>query len=255
MELPLGWRTDLAVRRAGGSSVDEHADHLVVRSPDNPAFHWGNFLLVTDQALVDDADRWVSTFETEFPDAEHRAVGLVAEPRDDSGWYAHGLVVEHEDVLSTDSRPDSTPLAQGYLVRRLDTHEDWSQSTGLEVEEYPGDAEFHHAATTTRARMSERGVAAWFGAFHGDRLAAQLGIVDCGDGVARYQAVLTSTRHRRRGLAGHLIGVAAQWAADRGVQTWVIVADAGSPASKLYQRRGFVSAERSTQAYRKPPAD
>lgn len=253
--LPLGWHTDLAVRRAGGSTVEEHGDHLVVRSPDNPAFHWGNFVLVTDQSAVDDADRWVAIFEAEFPDAEHRAVGLVAEPSDDSGWYAHGLVVEHEDVLSTDTCPDPTPVTEGYLVRRLDTHEDWSQSTGLEVEEFPGDAEFHHAATATRARMSERGVAAWFGAFHGDRLAAQLGIVDCGEGVARYQAVLTGVDHRRRGLASHLLGAAARWAADRGAGTWVIVADADSPASRLYQARGFRPAARSAQAYRKPPLD
>src|SRR4051794_10284421 len=107
--LPLGWHTDLAVRRAGGSTVEEHRDHLVVRSPDNPAFHWGNFVLVTDPVAVDDADRWVSVFEAEFPGAEHRAVGLVAEPTDDSGWYAHGLVVEHEDVLSTDTCPDRIP--------------------------------------------------------------------------------------------------------------------------------------------------
>ncbi|MGY2875052.1 GNAT superfamily N-acetyltransferase [Marmoricola sp. URHA0025 HA25] len=252
MDLPLGWRTDLAVRRAGGSTVDELADHLVVRSPDNPAFHWGNFVLVTDPGAVDDADRWVSTFEKEFPGAEHRAIGLVAEPGDDSGWYQQGLVVEHEDVLGADRRPEPTPVPQGYLVRRLGTHEDWSQSTGLELDEYPGDAEFHHAATATRARMSERGVAAWFGAFHGDRLVAQLGIVDCGDAVARYQAVLTAADHRRHGLASHLLGEAAGWAADRRARSWVIVADADSPASRLYQGRGFGLAGRSSQAYRRP---
>lgn len=254
MVLPLGWHTDLAVRRAGGSTVEELADHLVVRSPDNPAFHWGNFVLVTEPSAVDDADRWVPTFEKELPDAQHRAIGLVAEPRDDSGWYAHGLVVEHEDVLSTDRSPDPAPLTEGYLVRKLETQEDWSRSTGLEVAEYPGDAEFHHAATATRARMSERGVAAWFGAFQGDRLAAQLGIVDCGDGRARYQAVLTDAGHRRRGLASHLLDVAARWAADAGAHTWVIIADADSPASRLYRARGFAHTGRLAQAYRKPPS-
>jgi len=252
--LPLGWHTDLAVRRAGGSLVEERPGHLLVRTPTNPTFHWGNFILVTEPAAVDDADRWLSTFETEFPDAAHRAIGLVAEPRDDSRWYAHGLVVEHEDVLSTGRCPDLAPLTLGYLVRKIETQDDWSQSHALEVDEYPGDAEFHRAATATRARMSERNVAAWFGAFHGDRLVAQLGIVDCGEDVARYQAVLTAEEHRRRGLASHLLGVAARWAEDRGARTWVIIADADSPASRLYQARGFAGASRSAQAYRKPPS-
>jgi len=254
MDLPLGWHTDLAVRRAGGSLVEDRGDHLVVRTPTNPAFHWGNFVLVTDPAAVDDADRWLATFETGFPDAPHRAIGLVAEPSDDSAWYSLGLVVEHEDVLATRSRPASVTLADGYQVRELSDPEDWSQSTDLEVEEFPGDEEFQRRAAITRAEMTARGLAGWFGAFRDGVLAAQLGIVDCGDGVARYQAVLTADGHRRQGLASHLIGVAARWAADRGARTWVIIADADSPASRLYQARGFTRTDRSAQAYRKPPA-
>jgi GNAT superfamily N-acetyltransferase len=101
--------------------------------------------------------------------------------------------------------------------------------------------------------MTEQGHLAWFGAFHGDRLAAELGIVDCGEGVARYQSVVTAAEHRRRGLAGHLLGVAAQWAADRGARRWVIVADAGSDAARLYRSRGFEPADSGARAQRKPP--
>jgi GNAT superfamily N-acetyltransferase len=251
MDLPLGWHTDIAVRRVAGSSVEDRHDHLVVRTPDNPTYHWGNFILVTDPAAVDDADRWLTTFEGEFPEAAHRAVGLVAEPRE-SAWDAVDLLVEHEDVLAADRCPAPAPLADGYLVRELGTHEDWSQSRGLEVGEFPGEEEFQRLATLARAGMCERGDAAWFGAFHGDRLVAGLGIVDCGEGVARYQAVITGAEHRRRGLASHLLGVAAAWAGDRGARTWVIIADADSDASRLYQARGFAPVERGVQAYRDP---
>jgi len=254
MDLPLGWHTDIAVRRAGGSLVEDRRDHVVVRTPTNPMFHWGNFVLVTDPAAVDDADRWLTTFEAEFPDAPHRAIGLVAEPQDGSAWYALGLVVEHEDVLATEACPPPAPLAGDYVVRELREPEDWSRSTALEIDEFPGDEEFQRRATATRAEMSTRGRAGWFGAFRDGRLAAQLGVVDCGLCVARYQAVLTGEEHRRQGLASHLIGVAAQWAADRGARSWVIIADAESAASRLYQTRGFVHAGRSAQAYRKPPS-
>ena len=52
MDVPLSWHTDLAVLAASGSWVEEHADHLVVRTPANPSYHWGNFVLVTDPTAV-----------------------------------------------------------------------------------------------------------------------------------------------------------------------------------------------------------
>ena len=42
----LGLRTDLVLLRLGGSVVEHHDDHVVVRTPDNPTYWWGNFLLV-----------------------------------------------------------------------------------------------------------------------------------------------------------------------------------------------------------------
>jgi GNAT superfamily N-acetyltransferase len=255
-ELPLGWHTDLAVLRIHGSTVEERADHLVVRTPANPLYHWGNFVLVTDPSASDDADRWIRGFEEEFPDAGHRAIGLVAEPSDPEVWSKYGLSLEGDDVLATDDCPAPTPTPQGYLVRQLEDSIGWDQSTGLRVAELPEDdrreAEFERLRTEERIATSKSGKVAWFGAFHGDRLAAELGIVDCGGGIARYQSVVTAAEHRRHGLAGHLLGVAAGWAADRGASRWVIVADAGSAASRLYQARGFAPADRGLRAYRKP---
>jgi len=222
MTLPLGWRTDVAVRRLSGAQVDEHSDHLVVRTPADPAYHWGNFVLVTDPAAVDDAGRWLRTFEAEFPAADHRAVGLVAEPQHRIAWAAADMVLEHEDVLASSTGPVRRPLAAGYEVRP--------------------------AASRRVAPASS----AFFGAYAGGRLAASLGIVDCGDGIARYQEVRTEPEHRRRGLASHLLGVAADWAAERGCRQWVILADTDSDAGRLYRSLGFGFVQRSTQAYRGP---
>lgn len=32
----LGYRTDLALLRYGGSEIEDRGDHVVIRSPDNP---------------------------------------------------------------------------------------------------------------------------------------------------------------------------------------------------------------------------
>ena len=78
------------------------------------------------------------------------------------------------------------------------------------------------------------------------------GIVRCGS-TARYQSVSTDDEHRRRGLVSHLLGVAAQWAADGGCDRWVIVTEATNPAGRVYRSLGFEPDTGNVQAYRKPP--
>jgi GNAT superfamily N-acetyltransferase len=256
MDLPLSWHTDLAVLRLEGSTIDERSDHLVVRTPTNPIYYWGNFVLVTDPDRVDDAAHWLDVFETELPDAAHRAIGLVTKPTDADAWKAVDLELTHDDVLVAETCPEPTPVPQGYLVKQIRDAIEWEQSSGLRIAEFaegdPREAEHERKRTASRAALSEQGRLAWFGAFHGDRLVAELGIVDCGEGAARYQSVVTGAEHRRQGLAGHLLGAAAQWAADRGARRWVIVADAGSDAGRLYRSRGFEPAESGARAERRP---
>jgi GNAT superfamily N-acetyltransferase len=244
---PLGWRTDLDVRRLGGSEIEDRGDHLVVRTPTNPTYHWGNFVFARER--VHDAEHWLAVFEAAFPEARHRAIGLAALPTDDAPWTAQGLVVEHDEVLAAAQLPGAHPLPEGYDVRQLLSDADWEASTALRL---PEGQEFAMGTTRTRSAMTADGATAWFGAFAADgSLASELGIVDCGGGLARYQSVLTHEDHRRRGLTSHLLGVAAAWAAKRDVTRWVIVAEAASNAARLYRRAGFAPVETNAQAYRK----
>ena len=254
-----GWATDLAILEHCGSIVEDREDHLVVRTPHNPDFHWGNCLFVTDQDTVDDARRWVDTFQSAFPEANWVAIGLTRMPNDLDAWVTMGLELELDDVLTTRILPRQTPLPDGYTVRRL-SGQDWGQSVTRSVaendrthEQDPRSYErFAQAQAHARRSLSERDVGASFGAFAGDTLIADLGIVRCGS-TARYQSVSTDDEHRRRGLASHLLGVAAQWAADGGCDEWVIVTEATNPAGRVYRSLGFEPDTGNVQAYRKPP--
>ncbi len=256
---PPGWATDLAILEHTGSVVEDHDDHLVVRTAANPDFHWGNFLLVTDDEAVDDADRWVTAFRAAHPEATWVAIGLPRMPVAGDAWLAHGIELELEDVLSTTTLPRSTPLPGGYTVRRF-TGRDWDQDLARAI------AENHHAREEdpvsflrfargqlqARQDLSARDLGAWFGAFADGALVADLGIVRCGR-TARYQDVGTDAGHRGRGLASHLLGVAAQWAADGGCEQWVIVTGATNPAGRVYRALGFAPDTATVQAYRRPP--
>lgn len=250
MALPLGWRTDLAVLAAGGSEFEDHGDHLVVRTAANPSYHWGNFVLVTDPSRVDEAEHWRAVFASAFPGARHLAVGLPAQP--DVGAWA-GTAVEASDVLIAEGELVARPLPPGYTVHAFATDADWAASTDLNDQHYPGQVEFARLRSAGRARMAAAGALTWFGAFTEDgRLVSELGIAEVDEGTARYQSVLTHVDHRRRGLTGHLLGVAAEHARRGRARSLVIIADADGDAGRLYRSAGFRHAETVWQAYSVP---
>lgn len=256
--LDLATQTDLAILRLTGSTVADHGDHLVVRSPHNPGHHWGNYLVVTDPAGAGDADRWVKVFAQAFPGARHVAVALPG-PTPPEAWTAQGLEVEVDDVLVSDRAVAMGEPPAGYAVRPVRSDADWASMLALdlahnaETGEHPevDYAGFAAARVQTWRALSERGAAGFVAAWPvgSDAMAARVGIVDC-DGTARFQEVLTAAAHRRHGLATHLVGAASRWAQGRGCRRWVIVADRDSAAGRLYRQLGFVPSQAGYAAYR-----
>ena len=72
----LGYRTDVALRVLEGAEVTDRGDYLVVRSPDNPAFWWGNFLLLGRLARARDRGRLAGQVRRRVPAARHVALGV-----------------------------------------------------------------------------------------------------------------------------------------------------------------------------------
>lgn len=261
--LPISTRTDIAVNVLSGSVVDDHGDHVVVRTPRDPSYHWGNFIQVTS-GDADDAETWLARFAGEFPGARHRAIGLPSRS-DAPGWRAAGLQPDVVESLTASAPPQTSPLPDGYRVVELESDADWGARLVAEMalnaeEGVHSQAEYRAFALgqiATRRRLVAEGVARWFGAVDDDdRLAASLGIVVLSDlepVTARYQSVLTSAEHRRRGLARHLLGVAATWAQGEGAEQLVIVADDGSPAARLYAAADFTPGERAYGWYSPRP--
>jgi GNAT superfamily N-acetyltransferase len=260
LENDAGWVTDIAVHELSGASVEDLGDHVRIRTPLHPTYHWGNCILVRDADAADDPGRWLCVFREAFPSADWIAVGLRRMPADAAIWTAREVELDLIEVLATSEPPRQTPLPNGYEVRRL-AGDDWEQTVRLAVAENARAGSFDPASYEAFSRVrAERvralsnrddDVAAFFGAFAEGVLAAHLGIVRC-DGTARYQNVLTDEAHRARGLASHLVGVAARWAGDRGCGRWVIVTETTNPALRVYRGVGFQPDGSNVQAYRRP---
>jgi ribosomal protein S18 acetylase RimI-like enzyme len=250
----LGYRTDLMVRRLAGASIKDLGRCIVVRTPDNPWFHWGNFLLWADPPGERGIEAWISAFAEEFPDATHTTFGIDGtgspEHRDHPSPVA--LEAELSVVMTSERPPEVGPVEGGVAVRPLRSAEDWRQHLLLRHDEEeaeahpvpPGHAQFLQRSTEESRRLVDQGRAAYFGAFVDDRLRSVAGIVSDGRGVARFQNVGTHPAYRRRGLASALLARAGTFGlADLGADLLVIVADQDGPAADLYHSLGFTPVE------------
>ncbi len=249
----LGFLTDVALRAGEGAEVADRGDYLVVRSPVNPDFWWGNFLLLAGWPAPGTGDRWLARFAAEFPLARHIALGVDEDGTGDEAdrpvpaeFGAAGLEPQHGTVLTCATvGPPPHPSAAAE-IRRLESDADWRQSLDLGIRCYGGDGsqEYRDRRMAARRRLTQAGRGAWFGAFAGGRLLAQLGLFDAGDGYARYQHVETDPEARRQGLAGTLVWHAGRYGREvLGAGTFVIVADPADVAIRVYRACGFAGVQ------------
>ena len=257
----LGFRTDIALLKRAGSTVEDRGDHIVVVTPDNPSFYWGNFLLLDHVPGADRVEEWLERFETALPDADHRAFGFDvsrATVGDASGFAERGLKVEVSTVMTASHvRPPAHPNRES-TCRAFELESDWSQSVDLQIACYGFGESVDDREFVTRRAMSNRALVAgghgqWFGAFINDALVAQMGLVSAGPGLARFQSVETHPDYRGRGLAGSLAHYVSGYGFDElGAQTLVMVADPDYLAIRIYRSIGFTDSEAQLQAERAP---
>ena len=260
----LGFRTDLALLERAGSTIEDCGDHLVIRSPKNPTFWWGNFLLLDHVPAADRVDAWLDRFATALPHARHRSFGFDA-PRasvaDLKPFADRGLDVDASTVMTATSvGPPAHPNGEA-AYRTLASDDDWSRSVELTLacnDEY--EPVSHRTFVERRAASNrvlvEAGHGAWFGAFLDGELVSQMGLVTAGPALARFQSVETHPDARGCGLAGTLVHHVSSYGFETlGAAMLVMVADPEYLAIRLYRSVGFSDSESQLQAELKPTDD
>lgn len=250
------------IRLLEGSHVDDRGDYLAIRSPHNPSYWWGNFLLLSEAPQPGQAAQWLATFGTEFPDARHVALGIdVTEISavDVGELVAADLRLERSAVLTAHEVHEPPRPNRAATYRELSDDHDWQQAAELRAvlsEGEPGaESAFLHARLASERALTKAGHGSWFGAFLDGQLVAQLGLITDGSGIARYQNVETHPAWRQQGLAGTLVWRAGQHGLDNlGAATLVMAADPQYVAIRVYRSVGFVDAETQIGFERPPPA-
>jgi RimJ/RimL family protein N-acetyltransferase len=269
--LTLGWRTDLIFARFDGEVIERGA-YRVVRTPSNPGFWWGNFLLFDDAPGAGDAARWMALFDAEIAQGQtgsrHIAFGVnTTQPFDAPPEFTSAGFEHFESTVLTMTRArrrrPRVPLdAAQYRARRLALPAEAVLAVELQV---AGDAGEHQPIAEYRlfrerqmaryGAMERDGLGHWFGVFAADgTLVADCGLfIDETGTLGRFQHVCTHPSFRRRGLCTALIDAVCGHGLDlMNLQTLVIVADPHDVAIGLYESLGFERGASTWQLQRAP---
>ncbi|MEV5961324.1 GNAT family N-acetyltransferase [Kribbella sp. NPDC051952] len=259
----LGYRTDLLLLELSGSVFHDAGDYVVVRTPGNPGFWWGNFLLFRSPFAPGDTKARVETFRQEFPAARHVALGIDSVDGvigAEGELTAAGFDLGRDVVMTASEVVAPARPNEEATYRLLDGDDDWEQllQQSLATATMTVDEEYvrftRRRLVATRA-LVDAGHGKWFGAFDGERLQSSLGLMFDGKGVARFQHVQTSPEDRGRGLASTLVHRASTYGlTEGGARTLVMVADPEYLAIRIYRALGFTDTE-TQLGFSLPPAD
>jgi ribosomal protein S18 acetylase RimI-like enzyme len=263
----LGFRSELMFHRADGEVLDCRIQHgcRVIRTPSNPTYFWGNYLLFDRAPVAGDAQTWPALFERLIgavqPESTHRAFGWIADEEGQREEFLRDGYTVNDAVVMQASRPPSVrapamparlrPFARDGSAAGLD----WSRLLTLNVSnrEPAHEADAYSAFIRRRIaawrRLAALGQGNWFGAFvdagEASRLVSALGIFveaqpESGERLARFQSVVTDAAYRRRGLCSALMALAARYACEElGADRLIVVAAAGEMPEQLYANLGF----------------
>jgi RimJ/RimL family protein N-acetyltransferase len=253
-----GWRSAFILHRFDGV-VLQRDDCTVVRTPANPLYYWGNFLLLPEAPRDGELAHWRARFEAEItalqPASRHVAIGINRQTRPEPlpGWLADGFEIIEDAVLRL--QPDQllppARAARGDIhFRPLDLAREQETIVALQCEDDhgldpAGFAEHRRRQMARYAAMAERGQAAWFGVWCDGVLAADCGLMRESPGrggapMGRFQHVSTHPAWRRRGLCSALVHAVSAW----GFRHWALsellmCADPHDVAIGIYESLGY----------------
>ncbi|WP_280152530.1 GNAT family N-acetyltransferase [Piscinibacter sp. XHJ-5] len=272
-QLSLGWRTDLIFPRFD-AHVIERSDHWLIRTPHNPTYWWGNFLLYPRAPREGDAHAWLAAFDEEIasvqPQSRHIAIGVDAAapfelPPD---FAAAGLCACETTVLSLRAgrlRTTAKVLPAGLVARPLRL----AAESPLAIEQQVASDDDGHEPVgyrVFRERQMQRYAAMelarlghWFGVLartpQGQAMTAGCGLFRDGT-LGRFQYVSTHPAWRRRGLCTALVHAVCRHGFEAmGLDTLVIAADPDDVAIGIYESLGFERTASAWQLERRPADD
>lgn len=243
----------------------DHGDCISVRTPRNPDYFFGNFLLFPTPPNAGDFVKWMARFTEIFapyPAVRHHTFQWLPSGASNSvdldEFKTAGFTIDETSVLSATSVHTDKPTPTGVVFREIKTDAEWRAVIDAQSEGgHPGVPQdefvrYKEESFANYRRMAENGLGDWWGAFKGEELVADLGLY-FGEDVGRFQSVETATAHRRQGICRAMVRYVsdAGFAKHPGI-TLMLHADYHDVARRIYRSLGYTEIEVLQSAFRAP---
>jgi GNAT superfamily N-acetyltransferase len=264
-----GWRTDFLLHRVG-AEVIERGDCVVVRSPGNEGYYWGNCLMIPDTPEDGELAHWLRRFDEEVaagrPGVRHVAIGVNSAPPPRGSlpaWRAAGFELMETATLRLrppQLRAPEPARAAPLELRPIDIEREIDAVVDLQCAdsqgyEPAGYRRFREGQMRRFGQLRAMGLGEWFGLWCAGTLVADCGLLKDGP-LGRFQSVLTHPDWRRRGLCRTLVHGVCQWGfAQWGLGELLMCADPDDVAIGIYESLGFQRFDREWGLQRHPPED
>ena len=252
MEAGVALATELAIAASRGR-VTAKGDLIVVETASEPGWLEGNYLHLPRAPRPGELAELQATFVREL--GAQRALSLrwddpALDPAAAEELRVAGLEVETLDVMTADDVLAPPHALAMRVLAPVEVAATADLSWAIADRHDQPYRDFLKGRAAWQQRLVEADRAHFFGAFDAGKLVASLGVFFT-DKLGRYQDVQTLASHRRRGVAGALLAAAARETRSR-CKRFVIFAQHGSEAQRVYTRVGFTTTETSTRASRYP---
>ncbi len=251
----LGYCTDLFFPKYEGLLLDR-GDYLVILTPTNPGFYWGNYLLFSNPPVEGEFERWQELFTDEISSRQkthHMVFGwdsVDGETGEVKPFLEAGFSLSQNIVFTAKQVVVPPKYNTEVEIHPISADWEWEEAIQNQITCRGPDFNLDDYTTFKRAKMDRyrqmtwAGLGEWFGAFYQGRLVADLGLY-CEGGVARFQSVETHPDYRGRDICGTLVYQASCYGFERmGASQLVMIADEHYFAARIYKTVGFRPTER-----------
>jgi ribosomal protein S18 acetylase RimI-like enzyme len=249
----LAFKTDLFFHRFSGI-VQDLGDYLVVKTPENPNYFWGNLIYFSKPPAANSLIIWKQIYCDHFEamNTEHITFGWDSSEGDEgeiAPFLVDGFKLEKSLVMRAQNIYAPIKIFNELIVRPIESDLEWDMVIENQVLsradtflERPF-RQFTIRKISSYRAMIERNKGQWFGAFIDGRLVGDLGIF-VENGLGRLQVVGTNPDYRRQGVCSTLVYKSCLYAIEKmAVTEFIIVADPEYFAFKIYESIGFIESE------------
>jgi ribosomal protein S18 acetylase RimI-like enzyme len=252
----LGRKTDLIFARFSGEVIFKE-NYILIKTPSNPGYHWGNYIIFDRAPKKGDLKEWKKLFDQEYSyykEPHHYSFTWDTDKaEEDSGDYAEfieeGFEFDSGVVLSTKKLVTPKFYNNELEIKIIETKEQWSDVYNLQLlcadPKYLNDyyEVFKREQMANYQRMAKANLGNWYGAYLNGKLVGDLGVFSDGE-VARYQSVGTHPEFRRKGICATLVYEAGKSTLENSkIEYLVMEADPEYHAARIYESVGFNKSE------------